>query len=231
MKKIAIITARGGSKRIPRKNIRDFLGKPIMAYAIEAALASELFSEVMVSTDDDEIAAVGQHYGAVVPFRRSEKNSDDFSITADVLEEVLREYQAREQHFSLGCCLYPTAPFVTAEKLRTAYELLVAQRFDAVFPVVRYAAPIQRALRRDDAGQVSMFYPEHARTRSQDLEPAYYDAGQFYWFKTEALFNNHQIMSERSGVIINTELEVHDIDTEEDWRIAEHQYQYLHGQQ
>ena len=229
MKKIAIITARGGSKRIPRKNIRDFLGRPIIAYTIEAALASELFDEVMVSTDDNEIAEIGQRYGASVPFRRSIKNADDYATTADVLEEVLLEYQTRNQYFSLGCCLYPTAPFVTAEKLQTAYALMITQSLDAVFPVVRYAAPIQRALRRDDSGCISMFYPEYARTRSQDLEPAYYDAGQFYWFRTEMLLRDHQIMSGQSGVIVNSEMEVHDIDTEEDWSMAEHKYQRLYG--
>ncbi|MEM2111595.1 MAG: pseudaminic acid cytidylyltransferase [Candidatus Bathyarchaeia archaeon] len=159
---IAIITARGGSKRIPRKNIKDFLGKPIIAYSIEAAIASELFEEVMVSTDDLEIAELSQKYGAKVPFMRSAKNSDDYATTSDVLLEVLAEYQKRGRSFEYGCCLYPTAPFVTAEKLRKAYDFLIQGSYDCIFPVSKYKVPIEYAI-RCDGQRVEFVFPEAYR--------------------------------------------------------------------
>src|SRR5438270_12846523 len=181
MSAVAIITARGGSRRIPRKNIRPFLGRPIIAYSIEAALGSGLFDEVMVSTDDDEIAAVAEEHGAAVPFRRSAAMSDDHATTADVLQEVLGEYGGRGRSFDHACCIYPTAPFVTAERLRVAFARLTASGADCVIPVARFGFPIWRAFCMDD-DRLSYVWPEHAPKRSQDLPPAFHDAGQFYFF-------------------------------------------------
>jgi len=179
MKNLAIIPARGGSKRIPRKNIKPFLGKPIIAYSIEAAINSKLFDEVMVSTDDDEIAEVAKKYGAKVPFMRSVKNSDDYATTADVLFEVLDNYNLKE--FDYACCIYPGAPMITKVTLSEAYDKLISHNFDSVFPIVQFSYPIQRSLKVFDA-KVSMVYPEYLISRSQDLEKRFHDAGQFYWF-------------------------------------------------
>ncbi len=221
MSNVAIITARGGSKRIPRKNIRPFLGKPIIAYVIEAALQSGLFEEVMVSTDDAEIADVARHYGASVPFIRSPQNADDFATTTDVLLEVLTDYKQLNQSFDFGCCLYPTSPFVTATLLQQAFEKLTAESFDTVYPVQSFGFPIQRAVGLDEVGRVRWLQPEHQFTRSQDLEKAYHDAGQFYFFKTAALLENRQLITPNSGGIVISEMQAHDIDTEEDWKVAE----------
>ncbi len=183
-KTLAIITARGGSKRIPRKNIRDFLGKPVIAYVIDASIKSNLFEEVMVSTDDSEIAEVAQKYGARVPFMRSAENSDDFATTDDVLVEVLEEYKKLGKNFEYACCLYPTAPFVTPQKLQQAFKLLVESQADSVFPVVAFSYPIWRSLRIEN-GRLVMNFPENLNKRSQDLAIAYHDAGQFYFFRVE----------------------------------------------
>ena len=227
MKNIAIITGRGGSKRIPRKNIRDFLGKPIIAYSIEAALESGLFDEVMVSTDDQEIADIARQYGAVVPFIRSEKNSDDFSGTGDVLIEVINEYRKLNKEFDYGCCLYPTAPFVTPNKLKESFTLLRDKQFDTVFPVVEFSFPILRALKMED-GKVAPVWPEHYSKRSQDLAPAYHDAGQFYWFEISSFLETKSLVSGNTGAIIVEENSVQDIDTEDDWNLAEMKYKYTY---
>lgn len=221
MNNVAIITARGGSKRIPRKNIRPFLGKPIIAYVIEAALQSGLFEEVMVSTDDAEIAEVARSYGAQVPFVRSAQNADDFATTTDVLLEVLTDYKELDKSFDLGCCLYPTSPFVTAILLKQAFDTLTTQSFDTVYPVQAFGFPIQRAVGLDESGRVRWLQPEHQFTRSQDLERAYHDAGQFYFFKTGAFLENRRLITSNSGGIIISEMQAHDIDTEEDWKVAE----------
>jgi N-acylneuraminate cytidylyltransferase len=178
MSNLAIIPARGGSKRIPRKNIKLFLGKPIIAYSIEAALKSNLFDEVMVSTDDKEIAEIAKVYGAKVPFFRSKENSDDYSTTTDVLLEVLNNYKQEGMGFSNACCIYPTAPFVSKEKLELAYSKLLKENFDCVFPVVRYGFPIQRAMFFDEEN-IKMIQPEHMLSRSQDLKTSFHDVGQF----------------------------------------------------
>ncbi|MBR2616253.1 MAG: pseudaminic acid cytidylyltransferase [Clostridia bacterium] len=223
MKRLAIITARGGSKRIPKKNIKPFLGKPIIAYSIEAALQSGMFSEVMVSTDSEEIAAVAREYGASVPFMRSEKTSNDFATTADVLEEVLSEYEKRGQHFDAFCCLYPTAPFVTAQKLRDAAEIMEKKGAGVVFPIVKFSYPPQRAVAvRGD--QLCFVYPEHMNTRSQDLEPWYHDCGQFYFHKLETFRKYHTAVTPETVPLIVSEEVVQDIDTEADWNIAEQKY-------
>lgn len=217
MNKIAIIPARGGSKRIPRKNVRDFLGKPIIAYTIQTALDSELFDEVMVSTEDDEIATVAQHYGAQVPFRRSAQNADDYATTADVLAEVLQQRPSYE----LACCIYPTAPLIQVERLQQALQLLINRHYDTVFPVVRYDSPIERSLLLSEDQRVTMRWPENLNQRSQDLPAAYHDAGQFYWFRTSYLLREQRLYGDNSGAIVLPPTEAQDIDTPEDWQLAE----------
>lgn len=225
-KKIAIIPARGGSKRIPNKNIRPFCGKPILAYSIDAALETGMFDEVMVSTDSEEIAAVARTYGAKVPFLRSAKNADDFATTSDVLLEVLDEYKKLGQSFDYMCCIYPTAPFVTGEKISKAMELIMEEDVVQVMPVVAFSYPPQRGfvIKQD---KLEMIHPEYLRTRSQDLEKQYHDCGQFY------CYNIKQYVACKGNVvdgilpIILSELEVQDIDCEEDWKIAEVKYEIL----
>ncbi len=223
MSSVAIITARGGSKRIPRKNIRPFLGKPIIAYVIDAALQSGLFSEVMVSTDDTEIADIARQYGASVPFFRNAETADDFATTADVLTEVLAQYAQQGQVFDYSCCLYPTAPFVTPDLLQRAFLTLTDNQFDTVYPVQPFSFPIQRAVLLRDS-KIQWFQPEHALTRSQDLAPAYHDAGQFYFFRVAAFRQSHRLITDNSGGIIISEMGAQDIDTEDDWRMAEMKY-------
>ncbi len=226
MSNLAIIPARGGSKRIPRKNIKEFLGKPIIAYSIEAALKTGLFDEVMVSTDDGEIAEIAIKYGARVPFFRSGKNADDYATTVDVLIEVIEEYKAQGRSFDNIACLYPSAPFTTSIKLKEAYTILTSKKLDAVFPVMPFSFPIQRSLKLSD-GKLEYFYPEFENSRSQDLEMAYHDAGQFYFINTSSLLIKKSILSKNTGAILITELEAQDIDNETDWKIAEIKYELL----
>ena len=226
MSAVAIITARGGSKRIPKKNIKDFCGKPIIAYSIEAALSSGLFDEVMVSTDSEEIADVARHYGAIIPFMRSSKTSDDYATTADVLQEVISEYEKRGKKFDTMCCIYPTAPFVTAEKLCDAYKEFTETGADMLQPVVSFSFPPQRAMIVRDGGLVYR-YPECALMRSQDLENWYHDAGQFYLYRVYAFvkLTNNESISIRPYEL--TETEVQDIDNLTDWKLAEIKYRLI----
>lgn len=224
--RLAIITARGGSKRIPKKNIREFCGKPVLAYSIEAALESGLFDHVMVSTDSEEIAEIAKKYGAEVPFFRSEATSGDFATTNDVLAEVLAEYEKRGMHFEVACCIYPTAPFVTAEKLRTAAEQLEASDADTLIPVVSFSYPPQRAMVVEQERLVFK-YPEYLDSRSQDLQPHYHDVGQFYVFRTERFAVNKKLMVGDILPFIVSELEVQDIDNLTDWKIAEMKYRLM----
>lgn len=225
-RRIAIITARGGSKRIPQKNIRSFCGKPILTYSIEAALASKLFDEVMVSTDSEEIAQIAEEAGAKVPFLRSREASNDYATTADVLLEVLSEYEKQGKRFDTVCCIYPTAPFVTAQKLQRAVLLLEEEDADSVVPVVKYSFPPQRAFVIRD-GLTVMKYPEHARSRSQDLEPYFHDCGQFYCMQTERFLQKKQIFTDRTLSIEMPETQVQDIDNETDWELAELKYKMM----
>ena len=226
MKTLAMITARGGSKRIPRKNIKEFNGKPIIAYSIEAALASGVFDEVMVSTDDEEIAEIAKKYGAKVPFYRSEKTANDFATTVDVIEEVLNTYKDRGEEFDIFCCIYPTAPFITAKRLKDAVEQLSASDADSLIPVVRFSYPPQRAMEIHD-GKLVFRQPENLSKRSQDLEPHFHDAGQFYVVRSESFFKNHGIMVGDILPMELSELEVQDIDNEVDWKLAELKYNLL----
>jgi pseudaminic acid cytidylyltransferase len=223
---VAIITARGGSKRIPRKNLRNFLGQPIVGYSIQSALNAGVFDEVMVSTDDSEIAEVANKFGAKVPFLRSAATSDDYATTAQVLIEVLETYREHGLNWKSYCCIYPTAPFVTPEKLRSGYELLDSNQAHSVLPVVRFGYPIQRAL-QVKGGLLSMIDPSNINARSQDLMPTYHDCGQFYFGQTENLLKTGQIFSTHTLPIIVPETEVQDIDHEEDWVIAELKYKLL----
>lgn len=221
---VAIITARGGSKRIPHKNVRDFCGKPIISYSIRAALASGVFDEVMVSTDEEAIAVVAREYGACVPFLRSAKTAGDYASTDDVIREVLWAYEDRGRRFQRFCCIYPTAPFVTAQKLKTAMELL--DQAESVMPVVPFSYPPQRGIILEN-GRIRRKYPEFLTTRSQDLEKMYHDCGQFYACRTDAFFRDNTTDVEDLLPMIMSEMEVQDIDTEEDWAIAELKFRHM----
>ncbi len=228
MKTLAMITARGGSKRIPRKNIKEFNGKPIIAYSIEAAKGSGVFDEVMVSTDDEEIAEIAKEYGAKVPFLRSEKTSNDFATTVDVIEEVIETYHGRGQDFDMFACIYPTAPFVTAERLKEAVGILSGSDADVLIPVVRFSYPPQRAMEIRD-GRLVFRQPENLSKRSQDLVPHYHDAGQFYVSRVESFLKNKGLMVGNILPMELSELEVQDIDNEVDWKLAELKYNLIHG--
>lgn len=227
MKNLCIIPARGGSKRIPRKNIKTFLGKPIIAYSIEAALDSGIFDEVMVSTDDEEFAGIARKYGASVPFLRSEATANDYATTVDVLLEVIEQYKLRGKIFESICCLYSTAPFVTSDRLKEAYSKL-SDKIDACFTMVEYSYPIQRSLRINEEGQVEIKYPEYLKSRTQDLEKVYHDAGQFYFVKTDTLLNEKTVWCKRTAPLILSELEVQDLDTLTDWQLAQMKYELVH---
>jgi N-acylneuraminate cytidylyltransferase len=227
LKNVAIITARGGSKRIPGKNIKDFRGKPIITYSIETALKSGLFDYVMVSTDDAAIAEIARKAGAEVPFMRSEKNADDFSGTADVIVEVLGELNRSGKNFDTACCIYPTAPFISTESLKESFDLLTKKEFDTVFPVCAFSYPIQRGLEMDEAAKIKMIWPENELKRSQDLKQSYHDAGQFYWLQVNRFLSARKIFTPNSGAIILSELQVQDIDNETDWKIAELKHSLL----
>lgn len=226
MKSVAIITARGGSKRIPRKNIRPFLGRPIIEYSIEAALQSGVFDEVMVSTDDEEIAEIAQKAGAEVPFFRSENTANDYATTAEVIEEVLAAYEGMGKHFDEICCIYPTAPFVTADAVRTAMTLLAQEKADACIPVVRFSFPPQRSVVIQD-NRLQPKWQESMKQRSQDLEPFYHDCGQFYCLNTKSFLEQKAIWMKNVVPFVQDESNVQDIDTLEDWKIAEMKYKIL----
>lgn len=225
-KSIAVITARGGSKRIPQKNIKEFCGKPIIQYSIEAALGAGVFSEVMVSTDSEKIADISKNLGAKVPFYRSEKTSNDIASTSDVMKEVLLKYHSLGQDFDYSCCIYPTAPFVTKDILKKAMKMLEESEADTIFTVVPYSFPPQRAVVIRN-GMAVMQYPENLNVRSQDLEPVYHDAGQFYALKVSSFLKSGRIIDQNTVPIIRSNLEVQDIDNEEDWIIAEMKYNFM----
>lgn len=225
--KIAIITARGGSKRIPRKNIRDFCGKPIIQYSIEAALKSNVFDEVMVSTEDEEIKRIALECGAKVPFLRSDRTASDMAMTYEVLLEVIDEYKKIGQEFDYMCCIYPTAPFITAQKLKDAMDMIEKDDLDTVLPVVQFSFPPQRGFTLNDTGYVNFIHPENALVRSQDLAPVFHDAGQFYCMNVEQFSIYKKIIMDRTKPIIVDEMEVQDIDNEIDWKLAELKYNMM----
>ncbi len=223
---IAIIPARGGSKRIPRKNIKDFLGKPIIAYSIEAARSSGLFDRIMVSTDDGEIAAVARQWGAETPFLRPADLSDDHTGTAAVVKHALQWQRDNSVAADTACCIYATAPFVTAGDLRRGYEALKSSGKSYAFSVTSFAFPIQRALRIRN-GEIEPLFPENRDLRSQEMEDTYHDAAQFYWGTAEAFLNGVPIFSRHSAPVVLPRYRVQDIDTPEDWTRAELMYQAL----
>jgi len=226
-KALAIIPARGGSKRIPRKNIKPFLAKPIMEYSIQAARACKCFDEIMVSTDDKEIAEIAISAGAQVPFFRSTEASSDTAGTAEVLIEVLYEYEKRGMYFEYLCCIYPTAPFITAQRLSYAKSLLMENNVDCILPVTKFSYPIQRGLIIEN-GYARMLWPENYSKRSQDLQDVYHDCGQFYFLNTQSLIKQKSLFPEKTMTIIVPETEVQDIDNESDWKIAELKYSRIH---
>ena len=225
--KVAIIPARGGSKRIPRKNIKLFCGKPMIAWSIEAALTSNCFDRIIVSTDDDEIAEIARQYGAEVPFMRPDELADDFTGTIPVTKHAIEWLEGHGQTVSEVMCIYSTAPFVQPKIIKEAYEQWRTSQANYCFTATNYAAPIQRAFKLTENKRAEMFYPELFNERSQDLEEAYHDAGQFYWGKPEAFKCLESVMSKGSNPYILPRYLVQDIDTPDDWILAELLYQAL----
>jgi pseudaminic acid cytidylyltransferase len=219
--RVAVIPARGGSKRIPRKNIREFFNKPMLAYSINAAQDAALFDEIVVSTDDPEIADIAQRYGAAVPFMRPAELADDYAITADVIAHAIEFYQAQKKQLEAVCCIYATAPFLTGTVLKQSWQQFAQQDLAFLFSATAFDFPIQRAVYFNQQQRVAMFQPEFALTRSQDLPKAYHDAGQFYWGKPRAWLEKWPIFAEHSSMYVLPGDQVQDIDTPEDWRRAE----------
>lgn len=219
--KIAIIPARGGSKRIPRKNIKPFHGKPMIAYSIETAKASGCFDKIIVSTDDQEIADVAREYGADVPFLRPAEIADDYATTLDVLQHAVSWCEENMGSIDYVCCIYATAPFIQSHDLLSGLKLVQESNVEYAFSATSFPFPIQRAIRLTDTGEVSMFEPDNALVRSQDLEEAYHDAGQFYWGSSNAFKSKLDIFGAYSRVVVLPRKRVQDIDTQEDWELAE----------
>ena len=226
---IAVIPARGGSKRIPRKNIKDFFGKPMIAWSIHAALESGCFERVIVSTDDEEIAAIARQFGAEVPFMRPAELSDDYTGTTVVIRQAAQWLQANQSEPNYICCIYATAPFISSDALQQGLEIIQQRQADYAFSVTSYAFPIQRAVKIQQNGMVKMFSPEHFNNRSQELEEAYHDAGQFYWGTREAWLAEKRIFSSNSYPVLLPRHRVQDIDTPEDWTRAELMFTAIRG--
>ena len=224
---IAIIPARGGSKRIPRKNIKEFHGKPMIAYSIEAALESNCFDKVIVSTDDSEIAEIARKYGAEVPFMRPDNIADDYATTLDVIKHAIEYTEQQGWGVENVCCIYATAPFLTPEFIKKGLQELTKSTIDYAFSATSFPFPIQRAIRFNAQERVEMLQPEHLNSRSQDLEEAYHDAGQFYWGTAIAFLNGKPFFSPQSKAILLPRKRVQDIDTPEDWELAEALYKAL----
>lgn len=227
--RIAIIPARGGSKRIPRKNIRNFAGRPVIAYSISAALETNIFDHVIVSTDDDDIAAVAREHGAEVPFIRPPELANDMIGTTPVTQHAIGWFDARGAKVTESCTIYATAPFVQASDIVAAHELMTKTQARFAFPVTSFPFPIQRAVRIGENGRVDMFHPEHRLTRSQDLEAAYHDAGQFYWGRADAYLADEPVIGPGAVPYVIPRWRVQDIDTPEDWTRAELMYAALVG--
>ena len=237
--RIAIIPARGGSKRIPRKNVRAFAGKPIIAYSIEAAQHSGLFDNVIVSTDDEEIAQVARDFGAATPFMRPPELSDDYTGTTAVVAHAVKQVQRHGREVDAACCIYATAPLIAVDDLRAGHARLAGGDLasgdlaggdlDYVFSATRYAFPPQRALLVGDNGRVAPMFPKHSGTRSQDLPPVYHDAAQFYWGSGVAWTGQRPIYGPRSGIVELPHWRVQDIDTPDDWTAAELIFSTLEG--
>lgn len=232
MRRIAIIPARGGSKRIPRKNIRPFMGAPMISYPIKVALQSGLFDKVVVSTDDEEIAEIARQYGAEVPFLRSSKNSDDFSGTGDVMLEVLDKLESRGDCYEQACCIYATAVLLSMDFLLETLKFFESEIFDVVFPVIAFSTPIERALSRSDEGRLSSYFKNDNIKRSQDFKVSYYDSGSLYWFIPENLkkLSNKNLFGKNRGGMVMDEVYFQDIDNLVDIKMAEIKYRFLNKQ-
>ena len=227
MKTLAVIPARGGSKRIPKKNIKPFLGKPIIAYSIEAAIKSGVFDKIIVSTDSREIAEIAAGLGAETPFVRPAELADDFTGTNAVVKHAIQWFSSKGEKVEYVCCIYATAPFVNACHLTQAYETLARTGSAFVFAVTSFGFPIQRALKLNGNGNVEPINPEHIHTRSQDLEKTYHDAGQFYWGRASSYLDQIEPYKSESTPVVLPRYLVQDIDTKEDWRRAEIMYRVL----
>lgn len=227
---IAIIPARGGSTRIPDKNIKPFSGKPIISYSILAAKASKVFDSIIVSTDSEKIVKVAQEYGAEAPFMRPKELSDAYTPTAPVIFHALQWLRDHNKPVQYACCIYATAPFVRPEFIKAGYEILVKNGVSSVFSVTTFPFPIFRALRKTENGNLEMFWPEHELTRHQDLPEAYHDAGQFYWLNVESFLKNERLYSSDAMPVILPRYLVQDIDTQEDWETAERMFKVLQSE-
>ena len=225
--KLCVIPARGGSKRISRKNIKEFFDRPMIAYSIKAAVASKCFDQIVVSTDDTEIAKVAKSFGASVPFARPNELANDYTGTVPVIRHAIEWFDYKGQSPSEVCCLYATAPFVQADAIRKAYRQMKREQVDYCFAATSFAFPIQRAIKVTAENRIEMFYPKYLETRSQDLEESYHDAGQFYWGKAEAFKQQKSLFSKSSTPYILPRYLVQDIDTPEDWKRAKLMYQVL----
>lgn len=225
---LAIIPARGGSKRIPRKNIKLFCGKPIISYSIDCLKKTNLFDRIIVSTDDKKIADISIEFGAEIPFMRPRKLADDYTTTIDVIKHAIQWFNEKDKIFNNVCCLYPTAPFVRPKYLLDGYHLLQSTDISFVFPVATFPSSIFRALKRTEDNRLKMIWPEHINTRTQDLPETYHDAGQFYWGEANAFIRNNAIIKEQSSPIIIPRYLAQDIDTKEDWEQAELLFKALH---
>lgn len=225
--KLCVIPARGGSKRITKKNIRQFCGQPVIAYSIQAAIASGCFDNIIVSTDDNEIAAVARQYDAEVPFQRPEAISDDFTTTNEVINHAIKWYLNKTEAVSFVCCIYATAPFITAETIREGYDKLISSNKSFSFTVTSFPFPIQRAVRINPGDEVEAIWPENISKRSQDLEETFHDAGQFYWGRSEDFIKNEVVLSTKSVAVYLPRHLVQDIDTLEDWYRAELMFQLV----
>lgn len=226
MPNIAIITARGGSKRIPKKNIKEFMGRPMIAYAIEVAINSKIFDEIMVSTEDAEIAEIAKKYGANVPFMRSEKTASDYATTFDVIDEVVNKYKIHGKEYDVLCCIYPCVPFLRTETLKNSYDKI--ENYDAVMPVCKYPVPIEWAMKIEN----NILVPndrEAQNMRSQDITQKYFDVGMFYFCKTEKIYEHNSLVPNRTYAYIIDDKECQDIDTIDDWHMAEMKYKVLYG--
>jgi pseudaminic acid cytidylyltransferase len=222
---LCVIPARGGSKRIPRKNIREFCGKPMIGWSIEAAIASKVFDAIIVSTDDDEISGVAESFGAQAPFRRPPELSNDYAATLPVIAHAIRWWEENRTAVNFVCCVYATAPFLKPEFLRDGYRILQENTDgDFAFSVTSYAFPIFRAIRLNDRGRVEMFWPENQMKRSQDLPDAWHDAGQFYWGRKKAFFEHDGVFNAKAYPVKLPRHLVQDIDTPEDWERAERMF-------
>lgn len=226
---LAIITARSGSKRIPHKNIKEFMGKPMLAYAIEVSKKSTIFDEVMVSTDSTEIANIAKKYGATVPFLRSAQAANDSASTEVVLKEVILRYAKMGKNFDTVCCLYPCVPLLTSQTLMRAYQQFLSTDCEALLPVVKFSFPIQRALCKKPNGFLQYREPENAEKRSQDLEPMYHDVGMFYFVQTNAFLEQNTLICQKTALFEMPETHIQDIDNMEDWKMAEMKYRILYG--